>query len=251
MEQATKEWPLLAAPHEVRAILAGRKTQHRLVVTHPITPMDELGDEDYDGPTQYFIDSSGQLRTPARYGSWAVKCPHGSDGDLLWVQESWQHYFFGGGGANAAGVRYAADNTMLHRSEASQFTDKEWRLADSMPRWASRLLLQVVGVRLEKLINISTADAIAEGIEPVLCPTRGTVPAKKWKNYLGRAYQSGMNLNYATESYLSLWNSLHGPDAHLENPWVWVVEFKVIEPAAAAPLHTKEGSGGQTSGAQS
>jgi hypothetical protein len=131
--------------------------------------MHELGDEEYDGPAQYFVDSSGHLRTPARYGSWAVPCPYGEVGDVF-------------GGKN------------------------------------------ILAIRCQRLHAITEAEAISLGVEAVMVPTRNTVPARKWKNYLGRRYCEGINLNSAVESYKTLWDEMYGVGSFDENPCVWVLD---------------------------
>jgi hypothetical protein len=80
-----------------------------------------------------------------------------------------------------------------------------------MPRWASRILLEVVSVRVERLQDISKADAMAEGVA-------------EWKTYL-HGLQPSMEHCYA---YEDLWESINGPGSWETNPWVWVVEFKRV-----------------------
>jgi len=82
----------------------------------------------------------------------------------------------------------------------------QWKPSIHMPRWASRINLEVVSVRVERLQNISEDDALAEGITLV---ERGTSPVDQFKK---------------------LWESINGPGSWEANPWVWVVEFKRIEP---------------------
>ena len=94
-----------------------------------------------------------------------------------------------------------------------------WRPSIHMPRWASRITLEVTGVRVERLQDISEADAYAEGIEQTDFieeaehqePATGAPPGR-----------------YA---YRALWESINGPDSWTANPWVWAVEFKRISPA--------------------
>jgi hypothetical protein len=82
-----------------------------------------------------------------------------------------------------------------------------------MPRWASRITLEVVSVRVERLQAITEADAKAEGV------TRGDFDAA-----------GGVGLGSYVQAYRSLWESLHGPGSWFANPWVWVVEFRRAKP---------------------
>lgn len=77
-----------------------------------------------------------------------------------------------------------------------------------MPRWASRILLEIVSVRVERLQSISVSDAIAEGYD-------GSNPSP---------------IDPSIKWYANLWETINGPDSWAANPWVWVVEFKVIKP---------------------
>lgn len=78
-----------------------------------------------------------------------------------------------------------------------------------MPRWVSRITLEITGVRIERLLDISEADALAEGVAPSSEPGAVFAPAKS--------------------AYCDLWESINGPGSWFLNPWVWVVEFKVIK----------------------
>jgi hypothetical protein len=98
-----------------------------------------------------------------------------------------------------------------------------------MPRWASRLTLEIVSVRVERLNDISEADAIAEGIEPQLWKPTGE---KGWMHY---GEMKGFNRlaamfhqDDAVKSYRSLWESINGPGSWKLNPWVWVLTFRRI-----------------------
>ncbi len=163
----------------VRAILEGRKTQTRRIVKSRYK--DRFG----WGTAQPLILGDEECFN-SRY-----KCPYGKPGDRLWVRETWcpdvEPYTF----------RYKADgDEPLER----------WRPSIHIPRWASRITLEVVSVRVERLQNISEDDALAEGITLV---ERGTSPV---------------------DQFNKLWESINGPGSWEANPWVWVVEFKRIEP---------------------
>lgn len=232
-----KERPILFSGAMVRALLAGSKTQTRRVVKGLEYDADMLGGVYMFNPPKGMGSDTAfaYCKNPAASTLLLATCPYGQPGERLWVRETiYAHPAFSSAGAKAGlcGGLFTAEgeNCAFRGYVADGGYTKPFKQipAIHMPRAASRLLLEITAVRCERLQNISEADAVAEGIEPVFCPTL-TVPAKKWKNYQGRAYCDGMNLNHATESYQTLWASINGPDSWAANPWVWVVEFKVVE----------------------
>ena len=103
-----------------------------------------------------------------------------------------------------------------------------WKPSIHMPRWASRIDLEVVKMRAERLQDISEADAIAEGIEAA----EGKADGGFWMNYLTGKWEfpAEQNQKGAIDSYKSLWESINGHGSWSANPWVWVVEFKRVRP---------------------
>jgi hypothetical protein len=231
-----KEHPILFSAPMILALLAGTKTQTRRIINpqpkYPKYTGRVVGGSDGNWGKHLFSSSNGQ--------QWeALKSPFGQDGDCLWVRETCRAEELPDG---TNGVRYLADNHFQPISNTPEAAEQWVKLYHygkrhgatvppiHTPRWTSRLLLEKVAGRVEQLQSISEADAQAEGVEVVLVPTSGTVPAKKYRNYQGRAYGDGANLNYAAESYRTLWESLHGPGSWEANPWLWVEEFKRIQP---------------------
>ena len=210
-----KERAILFSAPMVRAILAGTKTQTRRVVKLP--HMNPLGQWE---PTRFGGLDGGQLRDgstiPEQGGIWHTRtgdhlgCPYGQPGDRLWLRESFQTHI-GPFGESLIYAYKATDDERLG----------PWRSPIHMPRQASRITLEVTGVRVERLQDISEKDAIAEGIEPTM-PNPGHW---NWKDYLAEGCQT-----HAVLSYKTLWESINGPGSWDANPWVWVVEFKVLEP---------------------
>lgn len=219
-----KERPMLFSGAMVRAILAGRKTQTRRVCKSAI-----------------WIDMEDVPSHCTRYGNVAlpVKCPYGEPGDRLWVRESfeivrevcsyeveeydyfdWDEEMYGPAkdalkakcprGGERAVVTFMADG---------EESVSRWRPSIHMPRWASRITLEIVSVRVERLQEISEGDAMAEGIER---------DAAEFKNYnvKDKAFPWLGGVGAAVRSYSSLWESINGPESWALNPWVWVVEFK-------------------------
>lgn len=202
-----KERPILFSAPMVRAILAGRKTQTRRVLksdcgADSIIHVENVelypprkGDAGYTGWVAQ-VDKLGALHLP-------LTCPYGAPGDRLWVRET--HYIEPGTTAETwerelADVLYAADYA------DPDGVDVRWRPSIHMPRWVSRLTLEITGVRVERLQSISEADAIAEGAQ---CPG---VPA------------AISNVG----AYAKLWNVINGDGAWELNPWVWVVTFNPV-----------------------
>lgn len=152
-----KDRPILFSAPMVRAILEGRKTQTRRAVNGVADPdeIEVLGDSGeafmHSGACESFCDYA--------CGGAVLKCPYGIPGDRLWVKETfWKH-------KQTSFVRHADC-----ASDAS-WKEKGWRKVPSihMPRWASRITLEIADVRVERLQDISEADAVAEGLDPCAC----------------------------------------------------------------------------------
>lgn len=204
----TKESPILFNAPMVRAILDGRKTQ-----TRRIAKVNGEGCKDgFITPLAGFVPRS--IENHISY------CPYGKPGDRLWVRETWskskQPYLSGH-------IFYRADGETNGKQFALSYVEREskWRPSIHMPRSASRILLEVANVRVERLKDISDEDAIAEGIEQ----EPGT---SHWKNYDTspggwRYWESPI------QSYRTLWESINGKGSWDLNPFCWVIEFKVIQ----------------------
>ncbi len=220
-----KERPILFSAPMVRAIMTGQKTQTRRdVKPQPTFPIIIAGDPHthrFQFPGREPITESGMMRN----------CPYGQPGDRLWVKESYRFPesldadapSLIGEMAIDAGYKkpwcptqWEADGSMSSLSEWRGFMTppaiaKPGKLRPSihMPRWASRILLEIVSVRLERLQDISESDCIAEGAPG----GPGAIP--------GYAYNAT-----PMEHYRHIWTSINGQASWDANPWVWVVEFK-------------------------
>lgn len=146
-----------------------------------------------------------------------VSCPYGQPGDRLWVRESWRVC----GGCE---YEYQQDHSqVMYRATHQEdgfplgWESYKWRPSIHMPRWASRINLEITAVRVERLADISKDDAMAEGI--VIQPDGG----------FGLADSTHYNFSDPTDSYASLWESINGAGSWFANPWVWVVEFKRVK----------------------
>lgn len=208
--------PILFSAPMVRALLDGRKTQTRRVISKKAAH-DALA---VFGPNFLLLPGNVDL---VGYAA----------GDRLWVREAFSVVC--GGGASIGGdgewsyiVEYRSGG-QIELSYAGHYTNDPYvRLADSqigdwrpsihMPRWASRLTLIVTDVRVQRLQEISEEDAVAEG-----CEASGWYPTPQDPDNSG-GYESVS----ATDAYATLWNSLHGPEAWDANPWVAAISFDVI-----------------------
>ena len=219
-----KERPIRFSAPMVRAIIDGSKTQTRRVVK----PLRRWS-------SQYPILDA--IACAASHAAWwwdglhshvgiMQPCPYGKPGDRLWVRETWAEtdrhdgtpvvaYRAGG----CIGVGRTQRDGPDHLIRAFAWDDApeggiRWRASIHMPRWASRILLEVTDVRVERLQDISEADAQAEGVK-----VDGN----------GHAVRDDVvNVGGARTAFAELWESINGPDSWATNPWVWVVEFRRI-----------------------
>ena len=187
-----KERPILFSAPMVRALLAGTKTQTRRIV--------KARDLEW-------MDVHQGLREPDN----AERCPYGQPGDRLWVRETFAR--IDGQTRPWIETDYQATYTHGDRLGDTLGIKKRWTPSIHMPRHASRITLEVTGVRVERLQDISAADARAEG-----CPDKPVDGAE----------QASIDL-LAKLWYHDLWEQINGLDSWAANPWVWVIEFKAIE----------------------
>lgn len=210
------ERPILFSAPMVRALLDGSKTQTRRVaksVKHP-----DLGNM-YD-PGALVLE-----REPQHVIERA--CPYGQPGDRLWVRENWYQR---GSWRKPAWPEAEWDDAYWDGSRAVEYAAEGegkgtgWRSRPSihMPRWASRILLEVVSVRVERLNAISADDCRAEGIGQ--CDGLGTNA-----EILDLARRMGTHTDEVLR-YATLWEQINGAGSWDANPWVWVVEFKRVQP---------------------
>jgi hypothetical protein len=241
-----KERPILFSGPMVRALLDGSKTQTRRIVKPQ--PWDSARSAHY-GPSHpsgsggmhpaSVIFSERETFDPPWAAPMPIVCPFGEPGDRLWVREAWRSVTdldksSGSGIAelctNAgyrtpwAPLQYEADRRRVNWEHTStpphdgEPLPGRYRHARFMPRWASRITLEVTGVRVERLQSITEADARHEGaVHSALLPMGWNKP--------GCDPQDGA----MRSRFAALWDSLAAPGADWDaNPWVWVVEFKRV-----------------------
>lgn len=213
-----RERPILFSGPMVLEILAGRKTQTRRPVKPPpgpasLSPFHHSIEVATGRQVWGFRDGTGQATEDDRI------CPYGAPGDRLWVRETWQQVsptpmrdWPGIGDRTHGPSRWNPSCAIIWRADGEMPGRERWRPGIHMPRWASRLTLEVEAVRVERVQAISEEDARAEGMETF----RAMPPA------------------YATcrETLLRRWDGMYGGDefAAGRNPWVWVVTFRRVTP---------------------
>ena len=185
-----KERPILFNGAMVRALLAGTKTQTRRMAK---------------------LTEAGHVKEPGSHRRWhpadknaATACPYGQPGDRLWARETWQR-----AGGNT-GWWYAATDS---QADDGNSPVTKWRPSIYMPRTASRITLEIVSVRVERLQDIDIADATDEGVSDT-----GSVILDTYGNE-----QGGPIAEYSV-----LWEQVNGPGSWAANPWVWAVEFRKL-----------------------
>lgn len=203
-----KERPILFKAPMVRALLAGTKTQTRRIV--------KARDLEW-------MDVHQGLREPDN----AERCPHGQPGDRLWVRESFMPIPLEaapGPSQTPWSIAYAAGGQTELLAPSSYnptlYNYERWTPSIHMPRWASRITLEITGVRVERLQDISEADAKAEGADPLSVAGFSTDDL----TFID-APLMGPNSPYKN-GFASLWESINGEGSWKANPWVWVVEFR-------------------------
>ncbi|MCL0347981.1 morphogenetic protein [Klebsiella pneumoniae] len=205
----------------VRAILDGRKTQTRRIMK--VQPV--LNGNFYEVFGAAW--SKGMKSIPAVPGhSLSTRCPFGAVGDRIWVRETfcpvddtqyggekWVDY--------RATPKFEASHPAGWDCAPNDAEALKWRPSIHMPRWASRILLEITDVRVERLNSISQEDAQAEGLE--LTGWRPTYSDP----------DSGGEVMTPYDNFAELWSSIYGDESWQANPWVWVIEFKRVEGGAA------------------
>ncbi|MDV6347520.1 hypothetical protein R2083_08330 [Nitrosomonas sp. Is35] len=202
-----KERPILFSAPMVHAILDGRKTQTRRICK---------GQRELSNIHDFQLD----------------RCPYGKPGDRLWVRETFapdfehNRYFYRADCDDDGTVSHLINGSGLGGGVGNAQINK-WKPSIHMPRWASRILLEVTNVRVERLNDISEDDCYAEGIEEL----DGHFDEAE---YCAISKKIGCCIGDSKPTYVQLWESINGQESWSLNPWVWVVEFKVLEIARKA-----------------
>ncbi|WP_341541186.1 hypothetical protein [Klebsiella grimontii] len=243
----------------VRALLDGRKTQTRRIVKGADGAVKFCKEWDINGE-EIFVLLGEKDHTGMNPVLGAISCPLGAVGDRIWVRETWGvvsheldedgriqswtpdrpataiHEMPFGNGYYSGHAIYAADGNFTWGDDDGYEDGRScWKPSIHMPRAASRILLEITDVRVERLNAISPEDAESEGLERTNFTGFGDEPGlpsypepdvyfdplkKQWKEY-------------PPEAFAGLWESIYGEGSWQANPWVWVISFKRVEGGAA------------------
>ncbi|HGM5805693.1 TPA: hypothetical protein ACKP33_001926 [Serratia marcescens] len=215
-----KERPVIFNGEMVRAILDGRKTQTRRVVSdrhlHLIDVASQVG-ECY--PLESGIDHANSQ------SYYREHCPFGQVGDRLWVRETFAgHYLDDDQIQDIKDGRCKAKCLCEYRADYGDDAEcaDGWTPSIHMPRWASRITLEITAVRVERLNDISQEDAQVEGME-----LTGWVPS------YSNPDNAGFDETFTPyDNFAMLWQSIYGEESWSANPWVWVIEFRRVGDSA-------------------
>lgn len=198
-----KERPIIFSGQMVRAILNGTKTQTRRVIN----------DQAWRA-ARGFDDGWPVARHPDMPSTWyRVRCPYGVRGNRLWVRETWSHTGKGVGTiGDARDARMAMNGHPVYRADGERLGFSWWP-SIHMPSEFSRITLEITGVRVERLQDISHDDALAEGVE----------------EFDGPIALKDQRLTLHQHAFANIWDAVNGKRHPWDsNPWVWVIEFKPI-----------------------
>ncbi|HFG6717989.1 TPA: hypothetical protein ACGH60_002136 [Salmonella enterica subsp. enterica serovar Weltevreden] len=203
-----KERGMIFNAEMVNAILSGRKTQTRRPIKWKQTRFTEIAERD-DGSLWPWAEDC------ERGGDIWFTCPFGEVGDRIWVRETFRVHIRA---TDVATLVYRASvrnswTEQTHRVPVAvcnkPATPEKWTPSIHMPRWSSRITLEITDVRVERLNSITESDAEAEGVT-----------------------DTGFGV-LLVDGFRYLWKSIYGDDSWQANPWVWVIEFKRVEGGAA------------------
>lgn len=233
--QRVKETPMLYTGKMVRAILARRKRQTRRMISRlkGFRRIRQFGPSTTPGYDWCFRCHRGlwhEMRTDQVFD----RCPYGGIGDRIWVRETFRRTI---DDKSFCVVQYQADETIRFQlnefgGEGDPIATKPhkdplqragmdgppWKPSIHMPRYASRILLQITSVGIQQVQSITEEDALAEGC----FYAHGLCVGEDRDLRVGRCWP------HARQWYKSLWKELHGEESWGANPWVWVIGFEIL-----------------------
>ncbi|PIJ48538.1 hypothetical protein BL250_13505 [Erwinia sp. OLTSP20] len=218
-----KERPILFNDQRVAALKSGMQTQtRRIMKALPLTPAQDNHAGCYGIDVQRNQLQANRVRA---MGELRYHCPYGQPGDRLWVRESWRgplvpDHQMAAWQASPDAFRqpeycqYRADSNQFGNNEA-ELTSIGWQAAIHMPRWASRINLEITGIRVEKIQYISEQDIVAEGVQSE-------------NHFLNNFFTLHHETRSPKEAYRDQWAQQYGAASWEVNPWVWVIDFKRV-----------------------
>lgn len=212
MSYQPKERPIIFSAPMVRAILEGRKTQTRRI----IKPQPKIIHSIYG-------DASIDTERIFRQGDQRIHCPYGRPGDRLWVREAFAEVGCIGRPIDWFEYNYRADFENGQWEGYADMCFEKWRPSIHMPRAASRILLEITEIRVERACDISEADAIAEGAQIAIQWMDGRIENVDEAHIYHTLATHKLGFQY-------IWQSINGPESWNINPWVWVITFNRITP---------------------
>ena len=240
---AIRERPILFSGPMVRAILEGRKTQTRRVIVPQ--PWEDVGTLRVGVYHPEIVVRGEYEPGPEEFGAWsedgefAVRCRYGKPGDRLWVRESgWQpkepnELELREGADTWPKYVYDADEPLRPAFALAYYSEYGWKHKPSihMPRWASRLTLEITDVRVERVQDISREDSVAEGarrFDDIPDPHPFGI-GPRWS--METPTSTDQCLGNARFAFANTWNSINAKRGYGwdTNPWVWCLTFKVVQ----------------------
>lgn len=228
-----KSRPLLFSAPMITALLDGRKSQtRRIVKPQPYSNGfrfdgdDFLCHNDYLPPSAMLMDiGHGKSRyTTSDIEGWESSCPYGQNDEFLWVRETWRTDGPQSECTGPSDVRFAAS------VDEAEWAISKWKPSIFMPRWASRITLRITDVRVERLHEITEANAIAEGVEfESADPPFYYLPGIHPHSITAVGVEESGSVPHAVRSYAKLWDHINGSGYWARNDWVWVISFATIK----------------------
>ncbi len=213
-----KQIPIFMTTDMVLATLNGSKRQTRRIIDmQPPAGAVQISTFHHPGPREHFYAYNRR----GRLMDWCQPCKHGQHGDLLYVRETWQHSNWPHGPYDDEcevfyRADYADDPHGFDGEKSPEGKYRSWNPSIHLPKARSRILLRVGEVRVERLQDITEADAQAEGA--MFWAQRQDMPIR--------------HLNGGDDriAFIALWESIYGAGSWDLNPWVWVIDFTKVKP---------------------
>lgn len=222
------EHPIIFQTEMVRAILEGRKTQTRREIKNiHIEDGYAKGTVNFECKKKEFYEaginvSRENLNFP--FVGLLDLCKYGKVGDLIWVKETWA-------------IEKRKEKRLVYKCRLNDFPieNDRWKPSIHLPKASSRIWAMIEDIRVERVQDISESDAMAEGVIEYEDFT--------FKNYFtkkGLRAEDGVEIVLAKGSFQSLWISINGQASWDANPWVWVIQYRLLSKTGRPSLDVIE-----------